>query len=169
MNIIYPFETFEEYIDVPEWGSDFLPGYIKIQDGGELKDVQKGVTYEDFQYDNIVDAFYQGLLGFCDCGNPEEELKLMLRVLSRLFFRSYQNTFDLKDEHSRILWAKNSDKLSLLFGKNPLFEHHYLQWLDSLRFLNHGSTVYGSWLNYEGISVLKMLIQNKSLIFPRRT
>jgi hypothetical protein len=169
MSIPYPFESAPEYIDVPAWGSDFLLGYVKIQEGGKVKDVQKGVTYEDFQYDNIVDAFYQGFLEFCNCGYPKDEQKLILRVLSRIFFRSYQNELDLTSEERVKLWSRNTDKLSLVFGKNPLFKHHYLQWLDSQGFLEHGGTVFGSWLSCGGISVLKMLIQNRYLIFPRGT
>ena len=149
----------EDYIAVKPWGHDLPTGEHWSSKEGKLvpNDPPRGFTHSGCYYDTTLDAFYIGHLGFCGCGKPRDEQRFMLKVLSAIAKRSYENRH-MTGVNDVELWTKNSDEISDLFSNNGTFEHHYLQWLDSLHLLEHGSTVYGSWLNDLGFSVLKMLI-----------
>lgn len=158
------FKDSEDYINAISWGSDFPVGKAKYWVGGKEDIRLEGVDYKDQQHDTVLNAWYFGELNFCGCGLPEDELALMREVLSALAQRSFENNCGPRNNYKETLeqWNSNTIIIKAILGDNERFEHHYLQWLDSLDLLKHGSTVYGSWPNEKGYSVLKMLIENEN-------
>lgn len=145
--------TNPKYLNAKPWGADISPGYYNDHTNAQI---EHGVEFDGCNYDNVVDAFYMGHLKFCGCGNPQGEIEFMLQVLRAIATRFTDNIYGQSKRYEEF-----SNAIEQLFGGNERFEHHYLQWLDSLGLLEHGISVYGSWLSDEGYSVLKMLEENK--------
>ncbi len=89
-----------------------------------------------------------GELGFCGCGQPEEAIALVKKLLTNM-----RDSFETKDhERAKALWSERSD----LIGDGPL-GWILLYHLDHLGLLEHGSSCFGSWLTKKGEAVLARL------------
>jgi hypothetical protein len=77
--------------------------------------------------------FYTEVLGFCACGNPEEILIFIKKILVLLADEEKSPHYSLPPEFS-----------------NDIFHSFFLLTLDSKGLLEHGSSIYGSCLTSIG-------------------
>lgn len=131
-----------DYIETKPWGYDLKPGSYRERPFGV-------VTSDGFVYPDVLSAFVTGFLNRCDCQSHNDELCLMLEVMSAIANR----VFHLEEN-------TNTDFLNEVFDNSEKFKTHYIQYLDSLRLLTHGPHGLGCFLNDRGYSVLKMLIDS---------
>lgn len=103
-----------------------------------------------------LEDFYFRTLKFCGCGNPEDELLLMEKVLGIIDVRSEENRGSGKT------WDARTAELKAVFSGNEDFMRHYLYWLDALGLTEHGGSIYGSWLDSDGYVALELLRANKA-------
>ena len=82
-------------------------------------------------YDNLRDSVWNGIFGFCSCGDPDKRLIKMYNLLSAM------------DEE---------------FPKAPADEDViYLYLLDSKGMTEHGCSVHFSWINDKGRELMKVI------------
>lgn len=98
---------------------------------------------------NPVQSFWHDVLGFCDCGEPESALEFMRDVLIAIRDRHAVAGSD-NDAHTAAAEKINQ----LLPGMIGLT---YLYVLTTYDLIEHGGSVYGSWLTDEGHEILEML------------
>ena len=89
------------------------------------------------EHDSLESAVWVGVFGFCSCGNPEYDMRRILRIMQILIDRSLEGFAELCDEH-------NCNQI-------------YLYWLDKEDFTEHGSSIYGSWLTDKGKALYSAL------------
>lgn len=90
-------------------------------------------------------------LGFCGCGDPEGALRLLCDTLQAFADRSAR----------KLSWEAGTRKLTKILGlDHPQYEMlglSYLYFIDSVGLLEHGTSIYGSWLSECGEEVLEAL------------
>jgi hypothetical protein len=120
--------------------------------GDDLKtDPENGMLLgpDDCHYATRTAAFYYGVLKFCGCGNPEEELVFLRKVLE---------AYDAcKTGMEQGEWVAKREDIEACFGGNDDFWRHYVYWLAALDLTEHGGSVFGAWLSDEGRRVLELL------------
>lgn len=92
-----------------------------------------GCTHEDLEC-----AIWNGIFGFCMCGDPDYQLEKIYQVLKIL-----------KQGES------NKDAYDLLLETNEYDIYLYI--LDLHEFTEHGSIIGGSWLTDKGMALLYVL------------
>lgn len=100
-----------------------------------------------------IKDFYCNELNWCSCGNPESVLEYMRDVLSAIHKRSRIN------HGCENTWIEDTEsiKLILLLKQKEELGLSYMYMLDAIGLLEHGSSIYGSWLSPKGKKVLEML------------
>lgn len=91
-------------------------------------------------------------LGFCGCGDPEGALSFLRDVLSIFELRILEGKSHW-EEGTAQLWQK----LALGHPEYGLLGLSYLYYLDSVGLLEHGTSIYGSWLSERGEEILQAL------------
>lgn len=82
-------------------------------------------------------------LGICGCGNPEDSYKAVHELLSLIRERKENPDFTRYEKWSTLL--DNPYALTVLYM------------LNALEFLEHGTSVYGSWITSEGHKLIDAL------------
>lgn len=91
-------------------------------------------------YNSAEDFLQMDILNFCGCGNPEESLLFTRKTLQKIKARS-DNFCD-------------PTKLSALEGwLGPAYEF-VLYVLTEKGIIEHGGSIYGSWLTSKGVQLL---------------
>jgi len=93
-----------------------------------------------------------GILGLCGCGNPEGVARLLLRILKSAQVGE-ETWFDLSDEWRAVGGLGEFD---------PLLELSF-HWIEDHGWVDHGSVIYGSWINERGqaaVCALELLLEN---------
>lgn len=85
---------------------------------------------DDLYYDDLQDAIWCGVFGFCECGCPDYEIERIVKILD-------------------ILKNRDIDELSELYKESNGYQI-YLYILDNYGFTEHGHNIYGSWLTEKG-------------------
>lgn len=86
-------------------------------------------------------------LGFCGCGNPEQDIIFIKNIL------------DLRNKwhNDKLTYKKYRKLIKKEFIKNwECAEEYILYMLNDKEFLEHGSSVGGSWLLNKGHKLLKI-------------
>lgn len=96
-------------------------------------------------YDSPADALWFSVLGACGCGNSEE-LRQQVWQIFEIF--ATDNDFKKRDPLYKSLTAE-------------ILCH----WLDSKKLIEHGSSIYGSWLNPKGRELYEFLLKNPNHIY----
>ena len=95
---------------------------------------------DDCHYKTKAEAIYYGRMGLCGCGSPSEISKFLIDCL--VF--NENNIIDL-------------EKLKLKVKENPdLVAEFILHFLNSVDILEHGGSVYGSWITDFGKQVIEI-------------
>lgn len=89
----------------------------------------------DIKYAKVICDNYFGKLNWCGCGIPDDALDEVQKVLE---------------------WASTFGNREIIDTGNPLILC-LLYTLDAAGFLEHGSSIYGSWLTETGEEFLKAL------------
>lgn len=118
--------------NITEWGRD-----LKTDPSNEML-----LGPDGCHYDNAVQAYYFGVLKFCGCGRPEDVLTLLRDALA---------AYCIAD------WDEKKGAVDALLPMSCPISLNYKYWLDSLGLIEHGSSVYGSWITDHGKAVLKLL------------
>lgn len=114
----------------------------------------KGCSHED------LESLLRSSVGLCGCGNPEDTLKLVAEALEIIV----QKTDGRPDGHSAFsqegkdFYDKNEVAMRELMGndRSVLFMLYYLNDQD---LVEHGSSIYGSWLTARGYAFLEAYSQ----------
>ena len=139
--------------------------------GKELNDTRKGTSYGDgtrfYTYWEIEEAFegdvfsiedaylyfralfYYEILGFCGCGSPQMILNRVIVPLLEAFIDGPYENFDIN-------YGKNT-------GLSEAVVEFFLHYLDELGLTNHGSSVWGSWLEESGRMWREVLRRSKGM------
>lgn len=115
-----------------------------LQDIG-INVIGDGYTDEDgcwYDFDELWEAIWCGVFGFCSCGDTGEQFDRLLEVLRLI------NNMDKKREERMLTLAKLKERQDL---------HIYLYILDKKDFTDHGGSVLVSWLTKKGESLLNIL------------
>jgi hypothetical protein len=92
-------------------------------------------------YDSPEQYMFLDILGGCGCGLSDEIAERAFQVLN--YF-----SMDHKDRTNSLFSDDNDEALS-----NEILAH----WLDSKELIEHGSSIYGSWLTKKGEDLLNTL------------
>lgn len=95
-------------------------------------------------HDDLEDAVWNGIFGFCPCGEPPKELERMYCIMENI--------------------GKGAEERQLPSDEDMI----YLYVLDSAGMTGHGSTVRGSWLNDEGRHLMEVLDRLYNISEKRR-
>ena len=94
-------------------------------------------------YENEADAMYYGQLQLCGCGCPEEIHKFLLDCMALR-----------KDDYPNII---DYEKIEQLIQEKPdVVAEFVLHFLDQKEVIEHGGSVYGSWLTKRGQQMLEI-------------
>ena len=104
---------------------------------------------QDCYYETLEDLIQMGILGFCGCGSPEQNLEYVLGGLTLLDEKTELYDSDKPD------WNAYHAKSLEHFG-NEQAEYFFWYWLDTKGFTEHGGGVPG-WLTEEGEKLLELL------------
>ena len=87
-------------------------------------------------------------LNFCDCGNPDDAYEALKEVLATYHTdENEENGWQKRCERTKVWLEKVGDQNGTLL----------LYFLTSANLLEHGGSVYSSWLTTEGKEVLEFL------------
>jgi len=106
--------------------------------------------YNDEEYEDKTDLIHIGMLGFCGCGSPENNVELVRDGL-----------LAIDDNMSnKITWEEFKERLREIFGADPDKgpDKHWMlfsYWCDKEGLTEHGSGLScGGWLSDKGREVL---------------
>lgn len=88
-------------------------------------------NYAETSYDCLLDAVWNGIFGFCNCGDNSTQLIKMYNLLS----------------------AMDEDSLEAPVDEDVI----YLYILDSKGMTEHGCSVHFSWINEKGRALMKVI------------
>jgi len=94
-------------------------------------------------YDTEAAWFYFSQFGLCGCGDPERVHEFLLNCMAA---RS--------DEYPNIIDVQKVQKLAA--ENNEIIAEFIMHYLDSCDLIEHGSSVYGSWLTDRGKQALEI-------------
>lgn len=109
---------------------------IKKNDDGSFIRIKDNCTIyspEDIDEYKFINIIQNGILDFCTCGEPKENLIFIKNILHKIFYKKL-NSLNIK--------------------QCDLFVLYYL---DEKGFTEHGSSIYYSWLNENGENLLNLL------------
>lgn len=109
--------------------------------------------YEGCSYEDILDLLQVGILGFCACGNPDDNLVYVLGALE-LISEDRPNFGASMDEWSKWSAAHKARELSH-FGSEEAASFFYY-WADKEGLTEHGGSIPG-WLDESGVELLANL------------
>ena len=112
----------------------------------ELKQADGWYKLDGLQYETLEDLLQCGVLDFCGCGFPGENLLFIKRGLAHINNPHRQTTFDL--------WKKEGKEV---FG-NENSEYFFFYWCDKEGLTEHGYSVPG-WLTKKGKNLFANLIK----------
>jgi hypothetical protein len=118
-----------------------------------FKDGLFHVTGEEFPYETVQDAVLVGFFGFCGCADPDGALQLIhdaLRVLTEA------PEWKANDQNWTNAYAKYKNAKLAIF-KTDGIETFVLYVLDKKGLVEHGGSVFGSWLTNDGQLLLDLL------------
>ena len=124
--------------------------YIDIDIEEEIKNNREKVISD------IKDEF-QNLLGICGCGNPELVLKGIYDLLIIIRDKSEFTNNGLSKEETNKAYEKYQELIGI--GDNRKVNWTYLAilyLLDNKEFTEHGTGIYGCWINKLGEYYLKI-------------
>lgn len=104
---------------------------------------------DDVTYDDAIAYMQIGILGFCGCGNTDDNLRFVLSILRLLHDRS--------NSHMAGFEPYTKDLIRLCGGEIQLY--FVLYTLDSLQLIEHGSSIGGSWPTPKGIDLINDLTE----------
>lgn len=111
-------------------------------------------NFEGSPYESIVEYIQTGILDFCGCGSPEENLRFIRDGLSYINHKGQPIPAWDAPEHRRY-WDKYHEDGKLLFG-NDRSQQFFAYWLDAEGLTEHGGSIPG-WLTAEGKTLLELL------------
>lgn len=140
------FEYVEEHLDEP----DFSGGWSGQSTFEILKD---RFQYHDLiNKDDAVEVVQEYLLGFCGCGCPEENLKLIRNFLRHM--KKRDDVFNDDVDYTYEMWEADG----VVFMGADDMKYFIYYWLDKEGFTEHGGSVPG-WLDAKGLDLLEILEQ----------
>lgn len=98
-----------------------------------------------------LETIYFGEIGMCGCGNPKDVKKFIYELLKN--HKEYEDDYDAMTENRKRI-IKETDT-------NVIFEFVF-HVLDHNDLLNHGGSIYGSWLTEKGEKFFDSLSKNLS-------
>lgn len=116
----------------------------------------KGYDYQGQHYEDLTEALHCGVLGFCACGAPEENLTFILGALELI---SQQCPDDIPWS---TWWEENQAKKAAYFG-NDGAAYFFYYCADKAELTEHGGSVPG-WLTEKGEELLTLLRHWKTTI-----
>lgn len=105
---------------------------------------------EGCHYDNAEQLIQSGILGFCECGIPDRNLKYILGGLRLINEKGPSDLYEWKQ-----WWVSHQSKISAHFGTKEA-EYFFYYWADKEELTEHGGSVPG-WLTSSGDDLLQML------------
>lgn len=121
------------------------------------KDINGNEGYIDDNngyYENALDFIQCYLFGFCICGNPELNVEYVKKGLKHI---SQKCPYDYKYKEEFNKWMDNWEKEGIEIFGNKKSKQFFLYWATNEGFIEHGSSIIGSWLTDEGEELLKDL------------
>lgn len=109
--------------------------------------------YNEIEYDTSVDLIQCGILEFCGCGSPENNLDYIRRGLE-LINKRHKAPYD-----SPIwIWKHYKDLRQQVHGSESaaLFFDY---WTAQLNLTEHGGSIIGCWLSSAGFELLEDLTE----------
>ena len=99
--------------------------------------------------------FYFEELKWCGCGNPEEAVLFMGKVLDILRSRSDESAMENSlVPYERSPWKRRSDELQAALAGDDMLRLSYMYLLDAHDLTEHGGNVMGAWLTPKGAELL---------------
>ena len=116
----------------------------------DFADPEGGYMLNDGHYGNATDLLHTGILGFCGCGHPDDNLDLILEYLDAITYKPdgvevhklskpFYDAFCLVREF-KLAAAAGSKRSQDFIG--------YV--LDVLKLTEHGGSISGAWLTDKG-------------------
>ena len=124
----------------------------KTEDGYYADD--KGCHYED-----AIDLIQTGILGFCGCGRPEDNLLFILGGLE-LIDEVHQRKAMPAEEFRQ--WSQDHQERCVKFFGNENAMQFFHYWTDNQGLTEHGGSIPG-WLDDSGEQLLATLREWKNL------
>ena len=120
---------------------------IDSQDDGWFK-------FDDTDFQTLEDLIQTGILGFCGCGAPDENLEYIRRGLELI-------AVPYPEGNDWAAWnATRKASVQEIFG-NDRSAYFFYYWCDKHRLTEHGGSVPG-WLDEKGKKLLGLLNQWKA-------
>jgi len=120
----------------------------------------------DIEYENLEDYIQTGILGFCECGQAENNLLYVLGGLELINAPKVDCWGkDLTKEDSDKWWNDYKERKLAHFGNKPA-EYFFFYWTDKQGLTDHGGSVPG-WLNENGYKLLELLKKWKETEFTK--
>lgn len=122
-----------------------------------LKEMWNGEYYEHdgCEHDDPTNLIQCGLLNFCGCGSPEENLKYILTGLELINEKPPASGPEWRE------WYADTTKRRLEHFGNQQAEYFFYYWCDERGYTEHGSSVPG-WLDKDGLELLALLREWKA-------
>jgi hypothetical protein len=108
-----------------------------------------------------------GVLGFCACGDPEDNLMFIRDILMLVDERPEERveaeTMDVSDDKNWAKWYEGWNSRFIELCGNDQSQYFIFYVLDELEFTEHGTGIGGSWLTTKG----RELLEDLNFLFPR--
>ena len=108
----------------------------------------------EIEYDSVTDVLQIGVFGFCGCGLPDENVKLIvdgLRLLKESSDRGAEERKKIPHEE----WYPDWDKRMNSVFESEASKYFFYYWCDKEELTEHGGSVPG-WLTDKGVEVLRI-------------
>lgn len=102
-------------------------------------------------YELAIDLIQVNILGFCACGNPDDNVQFVYNTLAHVL-KLKERVWDDTNEYDYDEWTKEGLEL---FG-NSQVEYFMYYWLDKEDFTEHGGSVPG-WLDEKGYQLMEII------------
>lgn len=100
-------------------------------------------------YPDVTELLQSGMLKFCACGRPEENLTYILGGLELI-------AEERPDDIDHSMWFVGHEERARKHFGNQEAEYFFYYWADSEGYIEHGGGVPG-WLTHEGENLLALL------------
>lgn len=110
--------------------------------------------YEGCRYETSLELIQCGILEFCACGMPEENLRYILRGLELIAEQPPKEYEESKDQF--FAWWKAHDAREMEHYKTEAGKFFFYYWADKEDYVEHGGVVPG-WLTEKGQCLLDLL------------
>lgn len=105
-------------------------------------------------YETATDLLQCGMLDFCGCGSPEENLDFIRTGLELINEKRPENPNEFDK-----WWHEKEERVLKHFG-NSQSAYFFYYWLDKEEYTEHGGSVPG-WLTEKGLELLGLLNEEK--------